>query len=64
MKKLKLQYVYHTSDGELCLFINGVKYSYFLDSAIILKIIKQIEKKSGTVLNKIKKLSRSYYKHE
>ncbi len=63
-KKLKLQYIYDTKDGELCILINGIKYSYFLDTAIIPKIVNQIQKSSGKAILQIKKSARSYYKHE
>ena len=59
-----IQHIYDTSDGELCILINGTKYSYFLDTAGIQKILRKLEKSPGKTLKEIKNSARYYYKHE
>ena len=63
-KNLQIQHIYDTSDGELCILINGNKYSYFLDTASIPKILKMIEKSPGKALKLIKNSARFFYKEE
>ena len=64
MKELKLQHISNTKDGELCILINGVKYTYFLDAAILSKILKMVEKSPGKALKLIKNSARFFYKEE
>jgi hypothetical protein len=62
--ELNIQHVYDTKDGELCILINRVKYIYFLDAAILPRILKMIEKSPGRALKLIKNSARYFYKEE
>ena len=64
MSDLTVTHVYDTTEGMLCLLINGKKYVYRLDSALLPKLIRRLEKQPGKVLDEIKKKALWYHKEE
>lgn len=55
MSNLTVTHVYDTTEGMLCLLINGKKYLYRLDSALLPKLLRRLEKQPGKALDEIKK---------
>jgi len=55
MSDLTFSHVYDTTEGMLCLLINGHKYLYRLDSALLPKLLRRLEKQPGKVLDEVKK---------
>jgi hypothetical protein len=62
MSDLTVTHVYDTTEGMLCLLINGRKYLYRLDSALLPKLLKRLEKQPGKALAEIKEKSLWYSK--
>jgi hypothetical protein len=54
MSDLTVTHVYDTTEGMLCLLINGKKYVYRLDSALLPKLLRRLEKQPGKALAEIK----------
>lgn len=43
--------------SKVCLLFNGVAYEYYIDTAILNRLMEKYKKSPGRLFNKIKKLS-------
>lgn len=50
------------NDGRVSVLINGIKYIYYLDAALIPYIINLAKFRPGQALKKLKKSSFAFYK--
>ncbi len=64
MSSLDFKIRYYSYYGEVGVFINGVKYRYFLDAGFIQKIKKLTKHNPGKALAFLKKVSDRYEKED